>query len=72
LMDILAGSERIRETITLKLTQFALGRPLVKTDACALAEIHRSGWDNGGTYAGLITAIVTSDLVRMIRTEQDP
>jgi hypothetical protein len=72
LMDILAGSERIRQTITLKLTQFALGRPLVKTDACALAEIHEAGWGNGGTYASLITAIVTSDLVQWIRTEPEP
>ncbi len=34
LMDLLAGSDRIRMTITWKLTQFATGRPLGSAD-CA-------------------------------------
>lgn len=69
LMSILAGSDRIRETLTLKMTQFALGRPLVKTDACHLAKIHAAAQNDGGTYASLITAIATSDLVLKTRTE---
>ncbi|MEX0793607.1 MAG: DUF1592 domain-containing protein [Pirellulaceae bacterium] len=69
LMDILASSDRIRETLTLKMTQFALGRPLVKTDACHLAKIHAAAQENGGTYSSLITAIATSDLVLKTRTE---
>jgi hypothetical protein len=70
LMDLLAGSPRVQETITWKLTQFALGRPLGARDARAVEEIHKSALLGGGTYSSLITAIVTSDLVMMTRTEQ--
>ncbi|MFN4259267.1 MAG: DUF1592 domain-containing protein [Gemmataceae bacterium] len=72
LMDLLAASARVRETFTLKVTQFALGRPLVKTDAPFLKEIHQAAQEGGGTYASLITAIVLSDLVRKTRTEKTP
>ena len=72
LMDLLAGSERVRETLTWKVTQFALGRPLGAADARIIGEIHKEAWKGGGTYASLITAIVTSDLVRMTRTEEEP
>jgi hypothetical protein len=70
LMDLLASSERVRQTLTLKVTQFALGRPLVKSDARYLKEIHETAWKEGGTYASLIRAIVMSDLVSMTRTER--
>jgi hypothetical protein len=70
LMTLLAESDRVRETITWKLTQFALGRPLVAEDARIVAEIHKSAQKNGGTYPALITAIIMSDLVQMTRTEQ--
>ena len=69
LMDLLAGSERVRMGITRKLTQFAIGRPLVAADAPIVEKIHQSAQQGGGTYASLITAIVTSDLVRMTATE---
>jgi hypothetical protein len=71
LMDLLGASERVRETITWKLTQFALGRPLVAEDAAIVAEIHKSSQQNGGTYSNLLKAIVLSDLVQTIRTEPD-
>lgn len=71
LMDLLAQSDRVRETITWKLTQFALGRPLVSTDTRIVREIHDTAQKNGGTYSALITAIVLSDLVQMSRTEID-
>ena len=71
LMDLLARSARFRECITLKVTQFALGRPLVQSDVCGLDRIHEAAQNGGGTYADLITAIVLSDLVRMTRTEND-
>lgn len=45
-MDMLAGSERVRLTFTRKLTQFALGRPLVESDAPTLAAIHAAAWKN--------------------------
>ncbi len=69
LMNLLAKSERVRETMTWKVTQFAMGRPLVAADARIVAGIHESAQKAGGTYTGLITAIVMSDLVQMTRTE---
>ena len=69
LMDLLADSDRVCTSITWKVTQFALGRPLVATDAAEVAKIHDSSQKNGGTYTSLITAIVMSDLVQMTQTE---
>jgi hypothetical protein len=69
LMDLLAGSERVRETFTWKLTQFALGRPLVSEDRRAVETIHERARKTGGTYESLMTAIVMSDLVQTTRTE---
>ncbi|HVR76058.1 MAG TPA: LamG-like jellyroll fold domain-containing protein, partial [Planctomycetota bacterium] len=69
LMDLLARSDRVRRTLTRKVAQFALGRPLVEADEPILERIHESARKGGGTYAGLITAIVMSDLVQITRTE---
>lgn len=69
LMDLLAGSDRVKECLTWKLTQFALGRPLGADDARVVDNIHKSSQKNGGTYASVIKAIVLSDLVQMTRTE---
>ncbi len=70
LMDLLAGNDRVRQTITWKLTQFSLGRPLVAADAPIVAKIHQASQAGGSTYPSLITAIVMSDLVQMTRTER--
>ena len=40
LMKLLAESERVRESLTWKLTQFAVGRPLGAADARMVAQIH--------------------------------
>lgn len=72
LMDLLAKSDRVRESFTWKITQFALGRPLRAEDAPFVAEIHRAAQQAGGTYSHLLTAIVTSDLVLTTRTETNP
>ncbi len=69
LMDLLAGSDRVRMGITRKVTQFALGRPLVAADAPHLDKIHADAQARGGTYPALVTAIVLSDLVLQVRTE---
>jgi hypothetical protein len=69
MMDLLARSERVRESLTWKVTQFSLGRPLGAAAAPILADIHRTAQQGGGTYASLMTAIVTSDLVLTTRTE---
>jgi hypothetical protein len=67
LMDLLAASERVRMNITRKVTQFALGRPLVESDAQILGSIHAQAHAGGGTYESLLLAIATSDLVRYAR-----
>ncbi|MBW3599962.1 MAG: DUF1592 domain-containing protein, partial [Planctomycetes bacterium] len=64
LMDLLAGSDRVKMNITKKVAQFALGRPLVEADEPIIAEIHQAAQKNGGTYASLITALAMSDLVQ--------
>ncbi|WP_166830238.1 DUF1592 domain-containing protein [Thalassoroseus pseudoceratinae] len=71
LMDRLADSERVQESLTWKVTQFALGRPLIAADAPLVKEIHQQSQKNGGTYASLISAIVMSDLVQTTRTQQE-
>jgi hypothetical protein len=68
LMDLLAESDRVHETVTWKLAQFAIGRPLVADDAQTIKRIHRDAWDAGGTYRDLVVAIVTSDLITLIQT----
>ncbi|HLU47640.1 MAG TPA: DUF1592 domain-containing protein, partial [Planctomycetota bacterium] len=72
LTTALARSDRFRETLTLKLTQFAIGRPLVASDSCSLEEIHDEAGKDGGTYSSYMTAIILSDLVRKTRTEKMP
>lgn len=69
LLDVLAKHERVSETITWKLAQFALGRPLIAEDIESLRNIHSTALENGGTYQAVIKAIVLSDLARTIRTE---
>ncbi|HKS36352.1 MAG TPA: LamG-like jellyroll fold domain-containing protein [Verrucomicrobiae bacterium] len=64
LMDLLAGSKRVHKVLTQKVTQFALGRPLMAKDAPIVDKIHAQAQKDGGTYASLITAIVMSDLVQ--------
>jgi len=70
LMDLLAASERVKESLTWKVAQFALGRPLVAKDAAKLKAVHRVAQENGGTYSSLMTAIVLSDLVQQTATEK--
>jgi hypothetical protein len=70
MMNLLAASPRVSESLTWKVAQFALGRPLVAADATTVASIHQAAQQNGGTYSSLITAIVMSDLVQLTRTEQ--
>lgn len=68
LMDLMAKSERVRESITWKLTQFALGRPLTAADAREVQAIHEKAQRAGGTYQATLTEIIASDLVRMTQT----
>ncbi len=69
LMQILANSERLRESLTWKLTQFAIGRPLVFADSEEVDKIHQKAQKNRGTYQSLITEIVKSEFVQTTLTE---
>ncbi len=69
LMDLLATSERVQQTILWKLTQFLLGRPLGPEDARTMEQIHHQAQQLGGTYQAMVTSIMQSDLVLKTRTE---
>ncbi len=64
LMDLLAESDRVAETITWKLVQFVMGRPLGARDASEVNKIHETAREGGGTYQSLMSAIAMSDLIR--------
>jgi hypothetical protein len=70
LIDFLAGNDRVKESLTWKVTQFALGRPLTAQDARQVQSIHDKAQKGGGTWKSLVQAIVLSDLVRTIKTEK--
>ncbi len=70
LMNRLAGSDRVKKSLTWKLTQFSIGRPLTAIDARIVENIHQESQKNGGTYEATITAIILSDLVQKTRTEK--
>ncbi len=72
LMNLLAASEQVQKSLTWKVTQFSLGRPLIEADAPILEKIYRQAQEDGGTYASLMTAIVMSDLVQKTSTEKEP
>jgi len=71
MMTLMAESDRVRQSITWKLAQFAMGRPLGSSDAATIAKIHADAERGGMTYRAIMTSIVMSDLVQMIRTEAD-
>lgn len=67
LMNLLAKSERVQQSLTWKVTQFALGRPLAAEDAADVEQIHQQAMKKGATWQSTMTAIVTSDLVTKTR-----
>ena len=69
LMDALASNLRALETITWKLAQFALGRPLVAEDAPLVKSAHEAAMEAGGRYEDLIRALLMSDLTLKTPTE---
>ena len=71
LSRFLAKSPRVYQTMTWKLTQFSLGRPLLASDAREVDKIFETSQNNGGTYQSLLRAIVLSDLVQFSRTKID-
>jgi hypothetical protein len=72
LMTLLAESGRVKESLTWKAAQFALGRPLSAMEAPAMENIHQTAQKAGGRYPDLMLAIILSDLVQKTRTESIP
>ena len=71
LMDLLAKSPRVQQSLTWKLTQFALGRPLDASDVREIESIHSAAAEAGGRYTDVLKEILKSDLVQLIQT-RDP
>lgn len=69
LMDSLASQERVKESLTWKVVQFAIGRPPGARDARVIADIHLQAQEAGGSYRDTMRAIALSDLARMHKTE---
>jgi len=69
LVEIIAKEDRVLQTITWKLAQFALGRPLLAEDAASVEQAHAAAMEAGGTYQSTLAALLLSDLVRTTRTE---
>ncbi|MEL6107339.1 MAG: DUF1592 domain-containing protein [Planctomycetota bacterium] len=63
MMKTLADSDRIRESLVWRLTQYAIGRPPTSADAPVIRDIHRRSQKSGGTYQTILTEIVASRLV---------
>ena len=63
LMDLLSQSDRVSHSLTWKITQFAMGRPLGAKDVSKVDKIHQRAKNNGSTYPSIIHAIATSDLI---------
>lgn len=69
LMEQLANSDRVKASLTWKVTQYAIGRPLTAADAPIVDKIHSSAQATGGSYRSLMREIVKSDLVQFTDTE---
>ncbi len=69
LADLLAESDRVSKTLTWKVAQWALGRPLTLEDAPILDSIHETAKKEGGSYSSVISSLVMSELVQTTRTE---
>lgn len=72
LMDLLAASSRVQETMTWKITQFALGRPLNANDTAAVSQIHEEALKRGGRYRDALAAIAESRLLRWMEPSAEP
>lgn len=72
LMDLLAKSDRVSQSLTWKVTQFAVGRPLAAADVATLDRIHHQATTDGGTWKATLRAIVTSELVTRTTASESP
>ncbi len=70
----LANSAAVRACMAAKVSQFAFGRPLARSDepldACALEDVQTRFEKSQGTFEDLVIAIVQSNAFRKIQTEK--
>lgn len=71
LMELLAKNDRVAKSISWKVIQYSLGRPLGAEDAAKVDKIHAISQRKGGTYQSLIAALIKSDLVQLSKTDID-
>ena len=71
LMDLLSQSDRVSHSLTWKITQFAMGRPLGAKDVREVDKIHQRAKNNGSTYQSIIHSIATSDLIHTKELEEN-
>ncbi|QDT36795.1 DUF1592 domain-containing protein [Stratiformator vulcanicus] len=71
LSQLLSESDRVRETLTWKFIQFALGRMPTGTEAPLVRDVHQRAWQSGGTYQDLVVALATSDLILTAQSETE-
>ena len=71
LMNLLAQNKRVQQSLTWKVVQFALGRPLTIDDAKLVDQVHTRAQQHGGSYRQIIKALVANDLVQFTLTEEE-
>jgi hypothetical protein len=64
LEEALAGSRQVHDCLARGVYQFALGRELTPADECTLAQVSERFWTSGGSFQGLLEAIVASPSFR--------
>lgn len=69
MMNLLSKNDRVAQSITWKMVQFSLGRPLGAQDAADVEKINTNAGSNGRTYQALIKELILSDLVQLTKTE---
>ena len=72
MMEALAGSERVRDCVSLQVTRYAMGRELLSRDGCALAAMRDEFSSGDQSYRELLTAVARSSMFRTIQTEVAP
>jgi Protein of unknown function (DUF1592)/Protein of unknown function (DUF1588)/Protein of unknown function (DUF1595)/Protein of unknown function (DUF1585)/Protein of unknown function (DUF1587) len=70
LNTLLADSDEVKACLAEKSSQFAMGRPLAKSEDCSLEAIDASFLSSAGSYQDLMVAIALSPMFRRIRLEE--
>lgn len=67
--QVMARSERVRDCLTLELSEWTMGRQLRTVDGCALDALRDQVIASDGSYRDVVLAIAQSPLLRTLRTE---